>query len=426
MAMMMTGRVLLVCALCVLWCGVGGGFGEEDTQDEFCNNTYLGVLTLLANKTDNELAEKYCENAGDKTTCVNTLKKNIAVALENEKKVKDNAPDREPSVAHGAGSSVVSPTTISSTVGADNAGVSSPLSLKVEGGVGAQIHSPAGGASHQPHSDDGRSEAERSHRLEAGGSNQHDVVVQGKTIHSKGEETPQTGVKSTEARKGTDGAPAPSQDPPNTDESHEDNSRRVAAPDTTPALNTSPGSNQEQTSQSSPPSGSETTGSSDNEDPEKNSKNAQISDAQLKDEEQHRESTAGNEEGTTVESAAVQSNTTTPADSDGSTAAAAAVQPEDGMESNPAKNDLSPPSTEDAAQLSTAPDAEDASNSEENTNSQSAGNLNVIIATVTQRNDTTKPTDSDSDGSTAVSHTTSPLLLLLLVACAAAAAVVAA
>ncbi|KAF8286827.1 Mucin-associated surface protein (MASP), subgroup S082 [Trypanosoma cruzi] len=29
MAMMMTGRVLLVCALCVLWCGVGGRCGEE-------------------------------------------------------------------------------------------------------------------------------------------------------------------------------------------------------------------------------------------------------------------------------------------------------------------------------------------------------------------------------------------------------------
>ncbi|EAN81602.1 mucin-associated surface protein (MASP), putative, partial [Trypanosoma cruzi] len=30
MAMMMTGRVLLVCALCVLWCGVGCGFGDEE------------------------------------------------------------------------------------------------------------------------------------------------------------------------------------------------------------------------------------------------------------------------------------------------------------------------------------------------------------------------------------------------------------
>ncbi|KAF8304330.1 Mucin-associated surface protein (MASP), subgroup S004 [Trypanosoma cruzi] len=31
MAMMMTGRVLLVCGLCVLWCGAGGGFADEAT-----------------------------------------------------------------------------------------------------------------------------------------------------------------------------------------------------------------------------------------------------------------------------------------------------------------------------------------------------------------------------------------------------------
>ncbi|EAN99454.1 Mucin-associated surface protein (MASP) [Trypanosoma cruzi] len=30
MAMMMTGRVLLVCALCVLWCGAGGSFADEE------------------------------------------------------------------------------------------------------------------------------------------------------------------------------------------------------------------------------------------------------------------------------------------------------------------------------------------------------------------------------------------------------------
>ncbi|EAN83983.1 Mucin-associated surface protein (MASP) [Trypanosoma cruzi] len=33
MAMMMTGRVLLVCALCVLWCGAGGGGCSETPQD---------------------------------------------------------------------------------------------------------------------------------------------------------------------------------------------------------------------------------------------------------------------------------------------------------------------------------------------------------------------------------------------------------
>ncbi|KAF8278843.1 Mucin-associated surface protein (MASP), putative, partial [Trypanosoma cruzi] len=29
MAMMMTGRVLLVCALCVLWCGAGGVYARD-------------------------------------------------------------------------------------------------------------------------------------------------------------------------------------------------------------------------------------------------------------------------------------------------------------------------------------------------------------------------------------------------------------
>ncbi|PBJ73772.1 mucin-associated surface protein [Trypanosoma cruzi cruzi] len=429
MAMMMAGRVLLVCALCVLWCGVGCGFAkEEDTQDEFCNSTYLEFFNLLANKNDAELKEKYCKNEDDETKCVNTLKNNIADAMKKEKTEEDNAADRDPNVAHASGVPVGSSTKKSSTAaGVNNAGVSPPITptLKVEGDVDAKVNSPVGGAGPQPRSDDVRSETERIHLSEAEGSNQHSVDVQYATIHSKDEETPQTGLQSTEAREGTEEAPAPSQDPPNTDESHEDKSRKVTAPGTIPAENTSSGSNQEQKSQSSSPSGSDTTGSLDNEGPEKNFQNAQISDATLKDEGQHRESTAGNEYGTTVQSAAEQGNTTTPGDSDDSTAAAAAVQPEDGMESNPAKNDLSPPSTEDAAQLSTAPDAEDASNSEENTNSQSAGNLNVIIATVTQRNDTTKPTDSDSDGSTAVSHTTSPLLLLL-VACAAAAAVVAA
>ncbi|PWV15844.1 Mucin-associated surface protein (MASP) [Trypanosoma cruzi] len=426
MAMMMAGRVLLVCALCVLWCGAGCVFCEKVSPDGFCDKKSV-ELSSLANKTDEELKEKCCKNEDDETTCVNTLKNNISDAMKNEKTKEDNAADRDPKVAHVSGVPVGSSTTKSSTAaGVNNAGVSPPITppLKVEGDVDAKVHSPAGGASHQPHSDDGRSEAERSHHSEAEGSNQHSVGVQGETIHKKEEKTPETGVNFTEARDGTDGAPPPSQDPPNTTESHEDKSRRVTAPDTTPALNTSPGSNQEQTSQSSSPSGSDTTGSLDKEDPEKNSKNAEIYDAPLKDEGQQRESTAGNEDATTVESAAEQSNTTAPRDSDGSTAAAAAVQPEDGMESNPAKNDLSPPSTEVAAELSTAPDAEGASNSEENTNSQSVGNPNVTIATATQKNHTTKP--GDSDGSTAVSHTTSPLLPLLLVAFAAAAAVVAA
>ncbi|ESS62683.1 mucin-associated surface protein (MASP) [Trypanosoma cruzi Dm28c] len=370
MAMMMTGRVLLVCALCVLWCGAGGRCDEEEAlEDEFCNKSYVEALGLLANKTDDEIKKKYCKQDDEKATCLKTLRSNIADALKKEKKKEDNEAQRESDISRDTGASIGSPRAKSSkAAGANTALLSPPLPLNVEGGFDAQIHGSAGGAGHQPHSDDVRSEEEQRNHPESGrcgegqdalgecshvpagdaaaeGSHQHSADVQDKMIHNKGEEAPQTGLQSTEARECTDEAPAPSQDPLNTAESHEDKSRRVAAPDTSPSQNTSPGSNQEQTSQSSSPSGSETTGSSDNEGREKNSKNAQISDAQLKDEEQHRESTAGNEDATTVQSAAVQINTTTTA---------------------------------------------------------------------------------DSDGSTVVSHTTSPLLLLLVVACAAAAAVVAA
>ncbi|KAF5219390.1 Mucin-associated surface protein (MASP) subgroup S077 [Trypanosoma cruzi] len=79
-------------------------------------------------------------------------------------------------------------------------------------------------------------------------------------------------------------------------------------------------------------------------------------------------------------------------------------------------------------------DEDDAQNSEEQHDSLETGNTNVVptlseaapqtAKTITTANTTDTAPPSDSDGSTAVSHTTSPLLLLLLVACAAAAAVV--
>ncbi|PWU97449.1 Mucin-associated surface protein (MASP) [Trypanosoma cruzi] len=75
-----------------------------------------------------------------------------------------------------------------------------------------------------------------------------------------------------------------------------------------------------------------------------------------------------------------------------------------------------------------------AANTTDTTNTQNSDSSTVkmseaapqttITITATQTNHTVTP--GDSDGSTAVSHTTSPLLLLLIVACAAAAAVVAA
>ncbi|KAF8280449.1 Mucin-associated surface protein (MASP), putative, partial [Trypanosoma cruzi] len=39
---MMTGRVLLVCALCVLWCGAGGGYAW-DFHNDTLNEYYYGA-----------------------------------------------------------------------------------------------------------------------------------------------------------------------------------------------------------------------------------------------------------------------------------------------------------------------------------------------------------------------------------------------
>ncbi|ESS60268.1 mucin-associated surface protein (MASP) [Trypanosoma cruzi Dm28c] len=81
-------------------------------------------------------------------------------------------------------------------------------------------------------------------------------------------------------------------------------------------------------------------------------------------------------------------------------------------------------------------DEDDAQSSEGNNDSIDTGNTKVVLtlsetapqtaetATAARINDTALP--GNSDGSTAIPHTTSPLLLLLVVACAAAAAVVAA
>ncbi|EAN88755.1 Mucin-associated surface protein (MASP) [Trypanosoma cruzi] len=104
--------------------------------------------------------------------------------------------------------------------------------------------------------------------------------------------------------------------------------------------------------------------------------------------------------------------------------AATALQSDDGSESNPATNGLNHSSSEGIAHLSTTPDPEDASEGTENATSQSAEIPTAPINTV-KTNDTAIP--GDSDGSTAIPHTTSHLLILLpVVACAAAAAVVAA
>ncbi|ESS55295.1 mucin-associated surface protein (MASP) [Trypanosoma cruzi Dm28c] len=125
-----------------------------------------------------------------------------------------------------------------------------------------------------------------------------------------------------------------------------------------------------------------------------------------------------------VTAAASTSETAINGDSKGSSTAATALRSDDDTQSNPTKDELSQPSSERTAELSTTSDSEDASDSAEKAAAQNAGIPTTKAIATAKTNDTVTP--ADGDGSTAVSHITSPLLLLLLVVACAAAAVVAA
>ncbi|RNC41949.1 mucin-associated surface protein (MASP), partial [Trypanosoma cruzi] len=115
--------------------------------------------------------------------------------------------------------------------------------------------------------------------------------------------------------------------------------------------------------------------------------------------------------------------TTLPGDSDNSTTITTAVRSDTGTEGTPTSNHPNRQSIEGATSPGMNSDGEAASAKKYDTVSQSAGS-----STAPTTNNKTRDTAShgNSDGSTAVSHTTSPLLLLVVVTCAAAAAVVAA
>ncbi|KAF5217053.1 hypothetical protein ECC02_010117 [Trypanosoma cruzi] len=71
MAMMMTGRVLLVCALCVLWCGAGGG-GCDDTQQTLPSGSGGGMVVGTgvgqSRGAGNSVTEEGVEREGDDRT----------------------------------------------------------------------------------------------------------------------------------------------------------------------------------------------------------------------------------------------------------------------------------------------------------------------------------------------------------------------
>ncbi|EAN84332.1 Mucin-associated surface protein (MASP) [Trypanosoma cruzi] len=71
MAMMMTGRVLLVCALCVLWCGAGGGVCDDKPQALLSGSgggMVVGNGAGQSRGAGNSVTEEGVEREGDDRT----------------------------------------------------------------------------------------------------------------------------------------------------------------------------------------------------------------------------------------------------------------------------------------------------------------------------------------------------------------------
>nr|ALD09578.1 mucin-associated surface protein [Trypanosoma cruzi] len=99
MAMMMAGRVLLVCALCVLWCGAGGGFAKEaeaSANGAASKTTPVDRIILNWHKLTHEECET--DNTKNGTVNVPAMKRCIQVAMKG---VCDTFYNKTPSEIHG-------------------------------------------------------------------------------------------------------------------------------------------------------------------------------------------------------------------------------------------------------------------------------------------------------------------------------------
>ncbi|PBJ78814.1 mucin-associated surface protein [Trypanosoma cruzi cruzi] len=382
MAMMMTGRVLLVCALCVLWCGAGGGCEEGE------------VAVVAGSAVD------------------------VSVATPN--------PQLEFPLPEGQASNMQSP-----KVGKELptvAGVSSEITEKNNAGGGGeneelqerQRQGQAGGIRHdgqaRAHKEEDRQQEQeetKKKRVKDQNSRESDPVKLTELPLNQMKDSPSHSSNDVEkSEKKISGIATPL----GNEDQLQDALRPL--PNASTTLSTD-----ENTSFSSTGSGSDDN-SHGNQREANNAPQSSSTAVEQQDTEPHGKSITSTDSGeasklpvTTV------TKTSDTVAAGGTPSAATALQHNTGMEDIPATADSSQPSTGGAEQPSATPDREKASDSTENGVSQTPGSATEAMTTA-KTNDTTTP--GDSDGSTAVSHTTSPLLPLLLIAWAAAAAVVAA
>ncbi|KAF8286759.1 Mucin-associated surface protein (MASP), subgroup S087 [Trypanosoma cruzi] len=445
---MMTGRVLLVCALCVLWCGAcgvyardrenkaldgctaSGGFGKKKSYlSSGCNKTALtlSLRSVLPIVTAEVLVD---ENDSDQTV--------IDPALDSSEEPSILLPAALPdvSVAPGAGGGGGGGESGASNLGSPGSGGGSQL-----GGVSSKA-APSGGPPPPPHtsqageglqpstpSRDPQTTITQSGEIETPSSttppkveallekhkpeaerqaaNTHEEAnsqVTGVNANENStdkratrEETPPTvlSIDSTPPVKLTTLPPPPPPTP------------EVSQPKASPPVTVS------ETGESSPTRGlSQEPKTQTNESSPSQKKTEPEALKELSEDSETEQQDQDKDASNMVEAAVIgrhaETNSSSISTNDSDDAQST------GDENNDKAERPSPKETSNHT----------ADNTKVAPTSTEAAPQTAKTATITQTNDTA--TKGDSDGSTAVSHTTSPLLLLLVVACAAAAAVVAA
>ncbi|KAF5216992.1 Mucin-associated surface protein (MASP), subgroup S099 [Trypanosoma cruzi] len=408
--MAMTGRVLLVCALCVLWCGAV--FGHA--MDDYCSEGGGNGLRHTSNGGDDGVSLK--ADCGLLSTRMALIK--AVEAAEGKQELSGPDPPQDKSKVSSPDNKLGNNTQSTGAPGAGGGGV---------GGQPAELPPKPGGSDTEEQVGE-LGVMDTNNGKVAGDEEQKD----GNEADSQQQSVDQLSSSSSSGSSGTEGAKQPSsransksketldelpqeeeEDLPSESDSREGeaeeqeteedkkNDKMVhKSPTETPGGPTNNAEIQTATTQVNGDSSPETLG-----------------DVQQPEEVQGEKDSNNNSQTKSVASIAANQHNEPSADHGES-------GPPSPTANGDAANNDSDKSTEDGIPNSDpASDAPGTAEGKQNENKEANPKETPVTATAMKN---TTATTGDSDGSTAISHTTSPLLLLLVFACAAAAAVVAA
>ncbi|KAF5216752.1 Mucin-associated surface protein (MASP) subgroup S074 [Trypanosoma cruzi] len=430
MAMMMTGRVLLVCALCVLWCGAGGGFGIA--RDNRCIEGDGNVLTHMHNGGNNGL--RLTADCGLFSTRMGLIK---AVAAgdgsrdENGNDLLENE-DKSPQGGEPAGSG--DNETPGPKGGNGAAGAATPPSPSGPGVPGAGAEGGQLPVVGQEGNENKNVDPNNKAATDSQDQTNDQLSSSSGSTPSPGEKPFSMGtsdIKQLPTETPTKGVVGPRNKSGDDEERDEEETRKEKEENKLQSETQERGNNAE-VPQSLPaqPSGGPAPPpplppSSEGEESPTAEKESSQKVTKAKNENTPSEFKTDSEAPEPSSGDATQEQHSHDTDTEDSTKNAATGSP-----AEPTSSSTSTSGSGD--NVHNKADEDDAQSSEGQHDSLETGNTNVVptLSETAPQTATANTTDTantqNSDGSTAVSHTTSPLLILLLVACAAAAAVVAA